>query len=486
MKNLKNILTIGTISLLTLASCTKDLESLNIDPKHPTLLPSSNLLATSLSGTATQIYTPSVNYNNYRFFVQHITEAQYTDESNYDLLTRNQPRRNYDGFMTRGINNIKLAKESLANETNSAAVQKNKLATLEIQEIFVWETLVDTYGDLPYTEALDNVILSPKYDDAFTIYKDLISRIDKAASMITVSASGYGKSDFIYNGNMNKWKKFANSIKLRLGINLADFDSGLSKKIVESAFSAGIISNDSESYTMIFDGGTFSNPVFEAFVNSGRDDFMPSKGIIDFMNEKNDPRRAVWFSTVNVIDSTVTPPVKKDIYKGGVIGDKNTFSDHSHYTNVLTNASAPAKLLSFTEVQLILTEAAARGYNVGGTAEELYKKAIKASMDEYDVSAAEATTYLNANPYDASKWKEIIAEQAWVSLFDRAFATWNFTRRLDLNKFITPTKNELKTIVPFRMPYSDKEYQLNKTNVKAAATAIGGDKAETKLFWDKY
>ncbi len=474
MKNILKTFVAGTIVSLGLMSCSDDFESLNIDPKHPTTLPSKNLLASGLYKSAKVMYDPSVNSNNYRFFTQQLAEVTYTDETNYDLTTRQQPKNTYNRLYTTGLNSIKLAKEALGKEVNSSSVQNNKWATLEIQEIFLWETLVDTYGNVPYTDSMKSEeILAPKYDDALTIYKDLIKRIDNVVAKISVSEKGYTDGDLVFNGDMNKWKKFANSIKLRLGINLADVEPALSKTTVESAVNSGVISSESESYSLIFDGGTFSNPVYDSFIASGRSDFVPSELVINLMNGKDDPRRVVWFTTV------------EGNYVGGVFGDGNDFGKTSHYTDVLTNAKAPVKLLSYAEVEFLLAEAAARGYSVGGSAEDLYKKGVTASMKEYGIEDAKITSYLEANVYDTGNWKKSIGEQAYIALFDRGFASWNFTRRLDFPVLVNPEKSQLTT-VPFRMPYSSQEYQLNGSNVEAAATAIGGDKAETKLFWDKF
>ncbi len=474
MKNIIKTVIGGAIVSLGLFSCNNDdFDTLNVDPKHATELPSDNLLASQFNSAVTAIYTPSVNGNNFRFFVQQLAETTYTDETQYDLTTRNQPRNFFNSLYTSGINRLKLAKEALEKEVNDANVKNNKWVTLELQELFLWETLVDTYGNLPYSQAFkSDEFLAPKYDDASTIYKDLIKRIDVALSKIDTSAKGYASGDFIYHGDMSKWKKFGNSLKLRLGVNLADVEPALSKSTVESAVGDGVMTSDTDSYSMVFDGVTFSNPIYNSFVASGRDDFIPTEFVVNMMNTNNDPRRAVWFTQVN------------GAYKGGVFGNSNDFTACSHYTSVLTAATAPAKLLSYTEVAFLLAESSARGYNVGGNAEDFYKKAVKASMMEYGVSDGDATAYLTTNAYDSGNWKKSIGEQAYIALFDRAFATWNFTRRLDFPVLVNRSTSLLPT-VPFRMPYSDKEYQLNNTNVEAAAKAIGGDKAETKLFWDK-
>ncbi|MCL8535567.1 SusD/RagB family nutrient-binding outer membrane lipoprotein [Chryseobacterium gallinarum] len=474
MKNIIKISLMAACVGLGLTSCQSDLTSLNDDPKHPSILPSENLLATAMYQSSYYMDNPSVNFNNYRFFTQQWAETQYPDETQYNLVTRNQPRNHFNRMYVYSINNIKQAKANLKNEVETDEnVRTNKLATLEIEEIFIWENLVDTYGDVPYSESFKpDENLTPKYDDAKTIYLDLIKRIDAATAMIKPSVTGY--ADLVYGGNMNKWKKFANSIKLRLGMNLADADPALAQSTVESAIAGGVISSDDEAYKFKYDGNTFSNPVFDNLVASNRNDFIPSELTIKTMSTLADPRMEVWFTKV------------KGVYKGGVFGELNDpYSDFSHLGDYFRSPTTASNLLSYAEVAFLKAEAAARGYSVGGTAADLYIAAVTESMRENGVSPANTATYLAANPLNITNWKQSIGTQAWIAMFNKGFASWNFTRRLDYPVLVNPPKSNLSS-VPYRMPYSDQEYVLNGDNVKAAAAKIGGDKATTKLFWDKF
>ncbi|PWN70064.1 SusD/RagB family nutrient-binding outer membrane lipoprotein [Chryseobacterium phosphatilyticum] len=472
---MKNIIKISLLSAcigLALSSCQSDLTSLNDDTKHPSILPSDNLLATALYQSSYYMDNPSVNFNNYRFFTQQWAETQYPDETQYNLVTRNQPRGHFNRMYVYSMNNLRQAKANLKNEVESDDIRANKLATLEIEEIFIWENLVDTYGDVPYSEAFKpDEILTPKYDDAKTIYLDLIKRIDAVTATIKPAATGY--ADLVYGGNMTKWRKFANSIKLRLGMNLADADPALAKTTVESAIAAGVISSDDEAYKFKYDGGTFSNPVFDNLVASNRNDFLPSELTIKTMSNLADPRMEVWFTKVN------------GVYKGGVFGELNDpYTNFSQLSSYFRSATTASNLLSYAEVAFLKAEAASRGFAAGGTAVDLYAAAVVESMRENGISKIVADAYVAANPLNLANWKQSIGTQAWIAMFNKGFASWNFTRRLDYPILVNPPKSNLSS-VPYRMPYSDQEYVLNGANVKAAGDKIGGDKATTKLFWDK-
>jgi hypothetical protein len=476
MKKFKNILYAGGVvaSLLLFNSCQNDLTSLNEDPKHPSTVPTGNLLATSMFQGFYYMYTGSVNYNNYRFFTQQWSQTTYVQETNYNLTTRAQPRSHFRRMYVYVLAPLEQAKKDLPTEINADPdVVNNKWATLEIASVFVWENVVDTFGNVPYKEALQaETIKSPKYDDAKTIYLDLISRLDAAIAKINKTKAGYSE-DLVYKGDMDKWIRLANSIQLRLAINLADVDPAISKSVAESAISDGVIDSKDSSYSLKFDGNTFTNPLFDDLVASQRDDFLPSNVIVNPMNAKSDPRRNAYFTPIG------------GVYVGGEYGSVNTFSDFSHINSTFLARNAPANLLSYTEVLFLKAEAAARGYNAGGTAAGLYADAVTASMTENGISAADAAAYLLANPYNAANWKQSIGYEGWVAMWNNPFAAWNFVRRLD-NPVLTAPSSSYIGGMPYRMPYSDQEYVVNNANVSSAATAIGGDKATTKLFWDKY
>ncbi|WP_407509176.1 SusD/RagB family nutrient-binding outer membrane lipoprotein [Elizabethkingia anophelis] len=479
MKKIINIVSVLAV-VLSITSCEGDISSMNTDPKHPSVLPSGSLLAMGTNQEFYYMYSGSVFNNNYRFFTQQWSEVTYTDESNYNLTTNNQSRAHYNRMMVYTLNNFNQGMKNLELEVNTPAVKNNKWVTLELSSIYTWENLVDTFGDVPYTEALNAAgnAFSPKYDDAKAIYMDLFRRIDNAIAKIDLSASGYTSEDLVYKGNMGKWKKMANSLKLRLAMNLADVDPATSKKYAEEAYASGLLTA-SDNYQLTFDGTTFFNPLYDDVIGTGRFDFVPSDRVINLMNAKNDPRRAVWFLPLNGTT---------DKYAGGIYGSSSSPAlpspTLSVFTGFFTSKTGPATLMSYTEVQFLLAEAAARGYSVGGTAATYYASAVTASMTESGIGSS-AAAYLVANPFDATNWQKSIGEEAYIGLFNKGLSTWNFTRRLDYPKsLVNPPASKIDGL-PVRMPYSDQEYTLNKTNVSAAASKIGGDKASTKLFWDK-
>ncbi len=486
MKNIFKILGVCSLGVLSLTSCERDVSTLNVDPKKPSAVPSENLISTVSYYLSDQYVSPSVNTNITRFFTQQWTETTYTSETNYQFSDRNQNQALFNTMFREVIGPLSKAKGYVDNEIESVAyssadqakIKANKKAVIEIISVFGWATLVDSFGDIPYTESLKNdaageLVLQPKYDDAATIYNDLATRLDAALATISVGVPGYEKDPY-YAGDMAQWKKVANTLKLQMGLNLADVNNAKAKTLIESAVAGGVIVSADDNWEFHFDSSQFSNPIYQNLVASGRNDFLPSDVFVNAMKAKNDPRIPQYFTEAP--DGT---------YKGGVYGLLNTYGNYSKVADRIKVATAPGKIFDNVNVEFMLAEAAARGFNVGGTAATFYATAITASMSDWDVSAADIAAYVAAHPYDATNWKKSIGEEAWVAMYNRGFEAWNFWRRLDFPK-LNPAPTADHGYV-YRMPYPLGENNNNTTNVKEAAAKIpGGDLYSSKVFWDKF
>jgi len=195
------------------------------------------------------------------------------------------------------------------------------------------------------------------------------------------------------------------------------------------------------------------------------------------MKGLNDPRLPFYFTT---------DPTGK--YSGGIPGNGATFSIYSHVTDAQQAPDAPYDILSYAQVEFTKAEAAERGMNVGGTAQEHYNNAVTASIEEWGGSAAQAATYL-AQPsvnYTTAPgtYKQKIATQEYIALYNNGFDAWTMVRRLDYPTLPEPT--HALSGFPVRFTYPILEQNINTSNYNAGASAIGGDVVEKKLFWDKF
>ena len=145
---MKKILIPGLL-LLLVVSCKKNMTDLNINPKAPTKVPSQTLFSNAQLNLANNLATPNVNVNIWRLIAQHWTETTYTDESNYDLGTRNIPQNWWHALYRDVLKNLDETKKLIPTDVLDADVQKNQIAIAEIMQVYTYYYLVTTFGDIP-------------------------------------------------------------------------------------------------------------------------------------------------------------------------------------------------------------------------------------------------------------------------------------------------------------------------------------------------
>jgi len=462
------------LPVVLLASCAKDLGEYNLDQKNPLTVPAGSLFGNALKQMADNQATPSVNSNVLRYWTQQWTSTTYQDEPRYNITTRDIPTNYWNPIYREVLQDLQEAKR-LTNEDAALAadVKNNRIAVTEIFSVFAWSVLVNTYGDVPYTEAI-GAVNKPKYDKAQDIYADLFKRLDAALAMATPGAN-FGSTDLLYNNNTAAWIKFGHSLKMKLAITLADVDAASSQ--------AAITSSAASAFTSAADNAGFAyqsalpnvNPVAQNVspVFTSRQDYVAGKTIIDIMNSLNDPRRAAYFTAVD------------GAYVGGIIGSNNTFGNFSHVGEQILAPDAEHLFMDYAEVEFILAEASAR-WGILGTPADHYNKAVTASFDYYGVTGAAAYLAQPSVAYAtaAGDYKQKIGTQKYLALYNRPQDLWTEWRRLDYPR-LAPATNAL-SVIPLRLTYPRAEANLNKANVEAAAASIGGDAVGTKLFWDKF
>lgn len=483
----KTCLTFILLTFLFVA-CTENFDNFNIDKKHPAIVEGNNLFTSAQLSLVDQMSTPDVTLNVFRLWAQYWTQTTYTDEANYDIWTNYIPDNTFAGYYQHTLENLNEAyrliiKETTTSQSEKIAVQ-NRLHIIDLMMVYAYHHLVDIFGNIPYSESLDPEIVLPVYDDAFFIYEDLITRINTALAGLDDSEGSFGSADIIYGGDVAAWIKFGNSLKVKLGITIADHDALLAKSTIESAVSGVFESNNDNALLHYLSSPPYSNPVYDEFLATGMENFIGSNTIVDLMNSLEDPRRAVYFS---MVDTSSEWGVEKFAYLGGTYGETSPYDMYSHLADPILEATFPGILLTCEEVLFYLTEAAERGFVVGRTAEEYYNDAINTSFEFWGVS--DAASYLTrpevAYTTAHGNWKEKIGTQAYIALYSRGLEGYTEWRRLDYPVFNIPPAITEYTEIPKRFMYPDIEHYYNLDNYTSAAAAIGGDELTTKIFWDK-
>jgi hypothetical protein len=475
MKKMKKII-ITSFVLLTVLSC-EDLTELNEDIKNPREVPGGALFASATKDLFDFMTTPNVNVNNFRLWAQQWAQTTYADESNYELIERNVNGAAWNTLYAEVIRDLREAKRFIEeDEFLSEDFKVVQTAMAEVLEVFAYHVLVDIFGDIPYTEAFGDDV-TPAYDDDAAIYNDLVTRLNTAIGNLN-GDSEIGTYDLVYGGDTEQWKRFANSLKLRMAIRLAEVNPGMSQTMAEEAVASGVFQSNDDNFTLVYQGSTpNTNPLWVSLVQSKRSDYVAASTLVEPMVALDDPRLPFYFE-----DTFGAPPQ----FVGGVYGDNNAYNTFSHPGELQKDPTFPGTIMSYWEVAFLLADAAVRGYDVGGTPEEFYNAGIEASILYWGGDQDDVAAYL-ANPdvdFDTAPGTELqrIAFQKWISLYDQGFEAWSTLRLYDYPVVPDAVLSDLPT--PNRYTYPVTEYSLNEENVADAGAAIGGDALDTRVFWD--
>jgi Starch-binding associating with outer membrane len=489
-------------ALLSFTSCTEDFEEMNVNPNQPAKATAAQLFATAQYNFATNI---SDEWNNGRMgmlYSQYWSSTYYTDESRY-LIRESVNQTMWNNFYANVLKELQEGQD--IDAATKLEGYENRMAIAEIFKAMTFHYLSDIYGGpIPYTEALGAENATPKYNTGEEVYQGLLKTLEEQIAILDASKSAYqGSGDIVYGdkkgfNQVTLWKKFANSLRLRIALRMIDAKPQEAQEAIRKALdpaNGGIISSNEESARINWvEGAPNNNPMNQAFKT--RQDFSVSAPFVNYLQKYSDPRLAVYAQPLS------TDPNQ---YVGEEFGLKQGAGSNGDQTKVslpgtyALAAKAPTTLLDYAEVEFMLAEIVARGLNVGvsGTAEDHYKAGIKASFDFAGLSQAAYTAYLAKVPYVAGEWKDAIGSQKWIAMYTQGIQAWLERLRLDFEDpytgediFVAPaagSRDPNVTLVPFRMTYPVTEASLNGANYQEAVKSIGGTNSKgVKAWWDKF
>lgn len=487
-------LSIIIISAATLLStgCTKNMSvNLNQAPKNTsTGIPTALFLQGELNLVNTY-NSPGVGTAPFRVISQEWNENSYEYESDYNLSYYNSPGNFWNQLYVNTIHNLLLAKQNFpVGFLGTPGQLRNDLVITDILEIYSYYMLTATYGDIPYSQAENTTIPFPKYDDAKTVYADLLTRIDTCIAGLDISQPAMGSSDQIYGGNVAAWLKFAASLKLKMAMLNAVNDPTTTASKVNQAIATGIFASNADNALFSYDPSspTNSNGIWQAIDYSGRHDFGPGGLLVSTMVGWNDPRLPFYFTQYN------------GNYVGGQAGNPNnthgSYSDFCCLVNAsnLYNPALPGDILDYSEIEFYLAEAAAQGLITGGSsAATYYNNAVTASIESWGGQASDAATYL-AQPavnyttaVASSTWQQVIGYQEFIANYNRNWDSWTDERRLGQPNInvVSPPQGASGSF-PLRFTYPPNETTSNSKNTATAVAALPGgtDALTAKLFWE--
>ena len=483
MNRLIYIFSLFAVSLMI--ACTDDFEEINADPNEPTVVPADNLFTQAEFSLSDLVWGRALNFEFGMLMVQHFAQNEYAEDSRYNQnnSTFSTPwARFYSGSALDGdnkgpggivdLNEARILTENNANLTD--AERDNRLAQIAILRVWAIQNMTDIWGAIPYSQALQpEEFPNPIYDSQEEVYNGIIEELNAAIALIKTGASGFTDADVIYGGDMAMWGKFANSLKLRIGMRISDKAPAKASTLVSEALSnpMGVISSNAENANFTFGSDQrLANPFFVDQIT--RDDFVITEILVEELKDKNDPRLD-YYAKIN--------PAVGEI-KGMPYGltDAKAFALKqvtSRPADAIRQATAPAKLLTYAEVEFFKAEAYARNI-ASGTPSAAYESAIMAAMKDWGVESAAIDSYIAAHPYNNV---DDIAYEKWVALYTQGLEAWAESRRMDFDtKFLVKPTAAVTPIIPVRAFYPAIEQEANAGNL----ANVGVNDMVTPLWWD--
>ncbi|MCJ8211368.1 SusD/RagB family nutrient-binding outer membrane lipoprotein [Mucilaginibacter sp. RS28] len=474
--NYRSIVIAGTL-LLSLTACKKDLTDINQNPNASQNAQPDYLLTAATKATADTYWGTSNNMDASLLFVQHWAKIQYTDPDRY--IYSNSA---FQDLWTIGYSKSIINLNQIIKLADAQANPNYKGVALVLRS-WVFQLVTDAYGDIPYQQAANiDTYLTPKYDAQRDVYFALLDDLKTAQANLNPAGKAVA-GDVIYSNNISLWKKFANSLRLRIALRIADREPDKAKQVLADIQAEGgsYISSNSEIAQLVYLDSPNQNPISNLF--DTRDDYRISKTIVDKLFALNDPRLPIYAAKTK----DATPQTYVGIPNGLLVGDASAlgFTKTSKPGSYFTAPHAPAVIISYAEVLFDRSEAAARGLT-GENPADLYNQAVRASLQQYGIADNDINTYLAnaAVKYDPANYRKSIGEQKWIALFGQgleAFAEW---RRLDYPQLQPAVAGVLNGQIPLRFIYPGTEQSLNGANYTTAVKRQGPDVLTTRLWFD--
>lgn len=514
LRKIKLVLYIAVV-LTALNSCKKISPDLNINPNVPSTVDPKFLLSGALvNSAALTIGNPGGGTQSGNDLME-LWMGYWTVSGGYIpsapllqyVLTDAFGSSIWDGtYLT--LENYEKIIEGYGDKANNTGAKYTAIA--RIMKAFHFQRLVDTYGNLPYSEAFKGGTNNfPKYDNADTIYSKLVTELTACVALInsaaTATADNPGTYDIMFGGNMTKWKAFANTTKLKLLVHLSHLSS---RSSYIQANMAGLTTADfigagadavvQPGYTN--NAGNQQNPLWNdiGFTTTGSlagngDYFRANAYGVSFYKNNNDPRLTYFYTPAaasgtvvgRIFGSTIGSETNSNISAIG--GNPN---GATRTTGSLKSATMGAVILSSTESLFLQAEAIERGI-LPGNANSIYQSAVTESFRLLGIpnAAAAAATYIgqanpNVNLVTSSNRIRTIILQKWAALNTyNPLESWVDWRRLNIPSDLPVSTYPGTTAphIPYRLIYPTSEYSSNLANAKAEGDPI--DPITKKIFW---
>jgi hypothetical protein len=455
--------------LLTTYSCDRGFEEMNKDPNNPTSVSPDFLIPGITTSAMNNMYSTFVGGDMGLAWAQQVSKVQYNDEERF--YPRTSSINSFWSNMYEDVVSDADAMYKLA-ETNE---NENAMGIALVLKAYGFHVLTDCYGYIPFSEALqaEEGNITPAYDSQQDVYTGLLTMLDEAMAHLGNGGDISSISDVIYHGDVSKWKKFAASLKFRMLMRISakvDVSAQL-----QTLYDSGLLftSNDDEAKLVYTSAEPNANPLYETIVFGSRGEWKASTTLTNLMASKGDPRISIYF---DAIDGTV---VGKDPGYANVPNDTYNYANVSPLGEFFLQPEYPGMFLSNAELQLLIAEAALKGYLSGADADAHFQNGITASFEHCDASSLVATYLGTVGTASLQK----VQEEKYVALFPQGIEVWTEWRRTGVPSLQVVNDANPSYTEALRYYYNTDEASINGSSYEAAVSAQGADLLSTPVWW---
>ncbi len=471
---------IAVICLVAAMSCTSKFDEMNIDPNNPTDAPATNILARSIQSIAGTLFGERLGISYIGFFAGHT--APSTVGATYEY--RNEIVTGHWSSLYYVLSDCDKVISQSAAEGNS-----NMQAAMMTIKVFAAQYITDMWGDVPYTEAVkgEEAVTRPRYDRQETIYQTLLSELAAAADLFNLqSIDKLGDGDILLHGDLGKWKRFCNSLRLRLAMRVSNVNEVLAKETITAVLNNPTmypVLADGEDILLTWPGSSPYNEPWYGYLTGTGPWYAMNSTLIDTLSAYNDPRLAVFAQPV--------PDSNPATYAGLKTGRPSSEFSLNNTSKIGTSygyqAAGISPFMRYAEVCFLRAEAFARNFSTGD-AREAYLAGITASMQENGISGINAYVTQPAVRWTTDQEANLtrIYLQKWISLFKQSHEAWSESRRTDVPRMesIPYEYNQSHNRPPLRYPYPNEEVALNGENIAPFLEGLeNGDRFWGRQMW---
>ena len=500
-----------------------DLTSLNDNPNQPTAADPPKLLTNAQINIAIDTWQDYAGGFWVRY-AQYWTTNQYTDADRF-AYAPSRPGALWEDLYL-GLNDlqeIKRINRATPDQASASGPNANQIAIANIMQVWTLSFMTDIWGPIPVANALqgsESGNFSPAYNSGPEVYDAMVDSLTAASNQIQTGAATLSGGDLVFGGDMAKWKKFANSLKLRIAMRASGngngFPSGLGgvseaggsteavvNTWIQEALDAGVFESNDDNALLPFAGSPYQNPFYVNREVDNRSDWAAPEGIVGVMNSSDDPRRSAFFTDADGDASNGNQFVgfPYGLPQGQAQGlfTSGNFSIPSN--RVASTPTAPAILMLYDEVEFIKAEILLRNdlddAGISGTAQSHFENALRASMEYWGVTdQTEQDDFVSAvGAVTSNNFRQKLGTQKWVAQYLQGVQGWSTWRRLDFTGVLQipqgdPGQERFGKSIAVRMTYPNDEFTLNNANVTDAinnllgGSGAGDDNQGVLLWWD--